>query len=154
MTVIDERSRVPELDSRATERLAAVFERPEVIAGFLIGSRARGDAGPLSDIDIAVIHRDGLGPRERLALRLGLLADAAAALGTEEVDVVLLHETPPAMRHHALGDGVVLFDRDPGARLRFALAAFHEYVDTEPLRRLSSRRLRERIREGRFGRRP
>lgn len=154
MTLIDERSRVPDLDAAATRRLAGALARPEVLAAFLIGSRARGDAGRFSDIDVAVIHTEGLDADQRLALRLGLLADATDALGTEEVDVVLLNEAPPAMRHDALREAVVLFDRDSDARLRFQLEAFHEYVDTEPLRELSSRRLRGRIREGRFGRRP
>lgn len=153
MTLIDERSRVPDLDAAATWRLARALKRPEVLAGFLIGSRARGEAGRFSDVDVAVIRTEGLDPDERLALRLGLLA-ATGALGTEEVDVVLLKEAPAAMRHDALREAVVLVDRDPDARLRFQLEAFHEYVDTEPLRELSSRGLRERIREGRFGRRP
>jgi uncharacterized protein len=153
MTLIDERSRIPDLDAAAIERLATVLARPGVLAGFLIGSHARGAAGPLSDVDVAVIHADGLDPDERLRLRLGLLAGAADALKSEEVDVVLLNEASPLMRHDALREGVVLFDRDPEARLRFQLEAFHDYVDTEPLRELSSRRLRDRIREGCFGRR-
>jgi uncharacterized protein len=153
MTLIDERSCVPEIDAAATRRLSAALTRPGVLANFLIGSRARGEAGRFSDVDIAVIHTEGLDAEERLALRLGLIADATDALGTDEVDVVLLNEAPPAMRHDALRDAVVLVDRDPDARLRFQLEAFHEYVDTEPLRELSSSRLRERIREGSFGRR-
>jgi uncharacterized protein len=152
MTVVDETSRVPALGADSLARLGAALDRPEVTAAFLIGSQARGSAGPLSDIDVAVVHNPALGPAERFDLRLSLAAAAVAALGTSEVDIVLLNGAPVLMRHEALRDAVVLVDRDPEARLAFQVQALHDYIDTEPLRRLFSRHLHERIREGRFGR--
>lgn len=75
-----------------------------MIAAFLFGSQARGSAGPLSDLDVAILHLDGLGPRERLDLRLGLAAAGGAALATGEVDIVLLNGAPPLLRDRALRD--------------------------------------------------
>jgi predicted nucleotidyltransferase len=53
MVVIDEKSRVPELDEDALERLSHALDHECVVAAMLIGSQGRGDPGPLSDVDIA-----------------------------------------------------------------------------------------------------
>lgn len=152
MTVVDERSRVPALDPAAIRRLAAALDRPEVLAAFLIGSQARGTAGPLSDVDLAVIHVPTVGATDLSDLRLSLAADAGAALGTSEVDVVLLNGAPALMRREALRDATLLLDRDPQARIEFQVRALNDYLDTEPMRTLFSRHLHERIRGDRYGR--
>lgn len=152
VTVVDESSRVPALDPAARSRLAAALDRPEVVAAFLIGSQARGSAGPLSDVDIAILHTPALNSRERLDLRLSLGAAAGAALGTSEVGIMLLNGAPPLLRHRALRDGIRLLDRNPGKRIEFEVRTLNDYVDTEPLRRLLSRRLRASVEKDRFGR--
>ncbi|MGH2938929.1 MAG: type VII toxin-antitoxin system MntA family adenylyltransferase antitoxin [Solirubrobacterales bacterium] len=153
MTAVDQNSRVPALDAAAMSRLADALDRPEVVTAFLIGSQARRSAGPLSDVDVAILHDPGLTPRERLDLRLSLASSAGAALGTSEVDIVLLNGAPPLLRHRAIRDGVRLLDHRPEQRIEFEVRTLNDYVDTEPLRRLLSRRLRGAIEEDRFGRR-
>jgi uncharacterized protein len=152
MTVVDERSRVPPLDERALERLARTLDREGVVAASLIGSQARGTAGPLSDVDIGVWHEEELDSPARLQLRLELARDCARALGTDEVDVVPLNGAPPLMRHRAVRDGRRLVERDRKARVSLEARAIVEYLDTEPLRAELARGLRHRIEEGRFGR--
>ena len=152
MSVVDEKSRVPELDAAAFERLRDALDQPGVAAAYLIGSRARRTAGPLSDIDLAILHSPDLGSRSRLDLRLRLMADAGAALDTTEVDVVLLNGAPPLVRHRALSEGVLLVDNDPTSRIGFYVRTLNDYVDTEPLRQLVSDRLHASIEEDRFGR--
>jgi hypothetical protein len=152
VTVVDQNSRVPALDAGARSRLASALDRPEVIAAFLIGSQARGSAGPLSDVDVAILRTPELTSRDRLDLRLSLGASASEALGTSEIDIVLLNGASPLLRHRALRDGVRLVDRKPGKRIEFEVRTLNDYVDTEPLRRLLSRRLRTSIAEDRFGR--
>jgi hypothetical protein len=152
MTVVTENARISPLDRKAREALARSLDRPEVIAVYLIGSQARGSAGPLSDVDVAALHLPGLTSRQRLDLRLDLAARAGEALGTSEVDVVLLNGAPPLIRQRALHDGILLVDRDPAQRIRFAVRTINDYVDTEPLRKLLSQRLRQSIAEDSFGR--
>lgn len=154
MTVVDENARVPAVDDAALARLAEVFDRDGVVAAMLIGSQARGTAGPLSDIDIAFWHSPGLDPKARLDLRLRLTAAASRALGSGEVDVVPLNHASPLFRHRAVRDGRRFAERDPKWRVRLEAHALIEYLDTEPLRDTLSRGLRKRIREGSFGRRP
>ncbi|MEX2106817.1 MAG: nucleotidyltransferase domain-containing protein [Solirubrobacterales bacterium] len=153
MTIVDERTRVPPLDSGALARLAGAFDREGVVAAMLIGSQARAKAGPLSDVDIGVWHEPGLGPDERLELQLELAAAAAAALGTDEVDVVLLNHATPLMRHRAIRDARRLVERDPKTRVHLEAKAILDYLDTKPLRAEFAQGMRHRIEEGRFGRR-
>ncbi len=93
-------------------RLAPVFVRhPEVDLALLFGSRARGDAGPTSDIDIGVVG----GAVDTLGLALEL-TDATGI----QVDVVDLSGDPPiALVLAVLRDGVKIYEGQPGAHGRF-----------------------------------
>lgn len=153
MTKVDERAPVPSIDAAKREKLVRALDREHVVAGMLFGSQASGQAGPLSDVDIAVWLDPGLPPRQRSALRAELSLAAVEALGTEEVDVVVLNQAPPLLRHRALKGGLRLFERDPRARVRLETAALLDYFDTAPLRETLAAGRRRRIEEGRFGRR-
>jgi predicted nucleotidyltransferase len=153
MTVVDEHARVTPLDRAALERLASELDRDGVLAASLIGSQARGTAGPLADVDIAVWHDPGLDSAARLRLRLALTAAASRALGTDEIDVVLLNDATPLMRHRAIREGRRLVERDRCARVRLETRALLDYLDTAPLRAELARGQRHRMQEGRFGRR-
>jgi predicted nucleotidyltransferase len=149
MTVVNQTSRVPPLDAAAVSRLVSALDRENVAALYLIGSRARRTAGPLSDIDLAVLLSSSpASPR----LRLELAGAAAAALRTAEVDLVLLNDASPLLRHRAARDGILLLDRDPSARVAFKANAIRDYLDTAPLRAELRRGIRARLREDRFGR--
>jgi uncharacterized protein len=153
VTVVDERSQVPPLDAAALKRLSEALDREGVIAAMLIGSQARGTGGPLSDVDIAVWHDPNLDPPARLRLQLDLGARAARALGTDEVDVVLLNRASPLLCHRAIRDARRLVERDRDERVRLETRAVLDYLDTAPLRAELGQGLRRRMREGRFGRR-
>ena len=153
MVVINEKSRVPQLDAAALERLSNALDNEGVVAAMLIGSQARGNPGPLSDVDIAVWHDPGLDSRGSFDLQLSLAGDAGSALGTDEIDVVMLNHAPPLMRHRAIRDGKRLVERDHDERVRLETRAILDYLDTAPLRAELGRGVRRRIREGRFGRR-
>ena len=154
MTVVNEKSRVRPVDSAARVRLAHVLDREGVVAAMLIGSQARGEPHRLSDVDIAVWHVPGLDPSQQLKLQLDLIGAAEGALGTSEVDLVMLNRAPPLMRQRAIRDAVRLVERDPDERVRLETRAILDYCDTVPLRAALGRALRRRIEEGTFGRRP
>lgn len=153
MAVMDEKSRVPPIDEAALERLSHALDQEGVVAAMLIGSQARGNPGPLSDVDIAVWHDPDLDSRGRFDLQLSLASDAGPALDTDEVDVVMLNHAPPLMRHRAIREGKRLVERDHDERVRLETRAILDYLDTAPLRAELGRGVRRRIREGRFGRR-
>lgn len=153
MTVADEKSRVTPLDEAALERLSRALDREGVVAGALIGSQARGNPGPLSDVDVAVWHDPGLDSRGRFDLQVSLAGDVGRALGTDEIDLVLLNNAPPLMQQRAIRDGKRLVERDHDERVRLETRAILNFLDTAPLRAELGRGMRRRMEEGRFGRR-
>jgi predicted nucleotidyltransferase len=154
MVVVNETSRVPPVDTHGRERLATALDRDGVVGAMLIGSQARGEPRPLSDVDIAVWHAPGLDSAGRFRLRLDLIAAAEAALGTDEIDLIMLNDAPPLLRQRAMGEGIRLLERDREERVRLETKAIIDFCDTAPLREQLGEALRGRIREGTFGRRP
>jgi uncharacterized protein len=89
---IDDRGPAMLLDAERRRALAELFGRhPDVVAAYLFGSQARGDAGPLSDVDLAVWLNDQPEPRARLSRQLALSAEAGSLLGTDDVQLVVLN---------------------------------------------------------------
>ena len=89
----------------------------------LFGSRARGEAGPQSDVDLLITAPDAwLASRDRFAL----LADLWGAVAQSDLSVdLVLHSSSEAARkalqpgslvHEALRDGVLLDGRVQGQR--------------------------------------
>lgn len=133
--------------------MAAVLDRQGVVSAALIGSQARGAAGPLSDVDVAVWLDPALDRAARGELRIVLASELAVTLGTQEIDVIVLNDAPPLVTHGAMGGGVRLVTRDELARVRLDSDALLTYLDTAPLRAELDRALRRRLEAGRFGRR-
>ncbi len=126
--------------------LRALFEGHGVTLAYLYGSQARGDAGPLADVDVAVLFDAALPPEERFRRVLLLAGELGMLFRRDDVHVVDLAEAPPLLRHRVYHDGRLLYGTDEAARVRFATAALRDYVDTEPLRRIKRHYLLRRLR--------
>jgi predicted nucleotidyltransferase len=151
MTRVDESSPPIVLDEEKLARAASALDREEVVSASLFGSQAVGRAGPLSDVDVAVWVDPEVD--RTLDLQLELAAAAVRALGTSEVDLVILNDAPPLLRHRVIRSQRLLVDRKPKLRVRFEARSLIDYLDTRPLRAELARGLRHRLAEGRFGRR-
>ncbi len=153
MPRIDDRGPAITLDDRRRRALAELFQRqPDVVAAYLFGSQARGEAGPLADIDLAVWLDDRPEPLRRLRRQLALSGGAASLLGTDEVELVVLNGAPPLLAQRVIRDGELLAERDAPARIRLETDAVIRYLDTIPLREELGRGLERRLAEGTFGR--
>lgn len=113
-------------DERAvTERLPALVERfrqlPGLVAVILFGSHGTDEQTPLSDVDLAVLFRDGEEPDARERLRLTGLA--TELLGDDDVSLTFLRRSPLPFQHEILRTGRPLLVLD-----EIALADFREYV--------------------------
>lgn len=136
-------------DARFSALGARFSAFPEVVAVYLFGSSARGTRGKRSDVDIAVLTRARGTSRRSLAEYVQAACDA---LGTDNVDVVLLHRAPIALRHEVFREGKTLLVRDAEALTRFRLESSREYLDTIPLRRTYEEAFFRRVRRNGFAR--
>jgi predicted nucleotidyltransferase len=121
-------------------RLAAALEpHHEVELALLFGSRSRDEAGPQSDVDVAVIGR-GIDT-------IGLAIELTDAVGLP-VDVVDLSADPPLVLLLAvLHDGIKIHEGRPGAHGRFLAHAWTELETDLPAFRRMQRAFIQRVAE-------
>lgn len=136
--MIDETSGAPSLDESALELLTEALDHEGVVAAMLIGSQGLQTASPLSDVDIAVWHDPELDPMLALQLQWRLAVDAAHAIGTSELNLAMLNHASPLVRHSAIRDGKRIIERDRDERVRLETRAILDFLDTAPLRELTS----------------
>ncbi len=99
---------------------------PRIGYGLVFGSTARGRAHAASDVDVAV----GLAPHVEFdALAIGRLVSDLERASAQTVDLVLLHEAPPALAYRIFRDGVVVFVRDRPAMVERRVRAVLDYLD-------------------------
>jgi predicted nucleotidyltransferase len=101
-----------------------------LVALYLFGSRARGDAGPDADLDLGLLAHGKLDPIERWKLQEDLAARAHA-----NVDLVDLRQASTVMRMQVLRDGALLVDAHPSERQAFEAIALSAYARLNEERR-------------------
>lgn len=113
---------------RPFERLRDAIEGLPLETVYVYGSQASRDAGPLSDVDVAIVPTSDVGDQERLLLRGKVAARGAAAFDTEHADVILLDEAPPGIGFQAI-QGRLVVDRAPEARVSLEARIMSKYHD-------------------------
>ncbi len=114
-------------------RLANALEgREEIMEAYLFGSRARRQAQPHSDIDVAVYIDEECAHDGAWGYQSQLTTDLMVALGTNDVDVVVLNRASILLYHRVLRDGVRFLSRDLRATTNRAGQALSRYFDFLP----------------------
>ena len=121
----------------------------DVVLAYVFGSVARGRAGPLSDLDVAVLLADDADIGRR---HLELIAALTSSIKSSEVDVVILNDAPVALAYRVLRDGRPIVNRNERVRVGHWVATVDRYLDMEPMRRMLAAGLQHRLEEGRLGR--
>ncbi|MGQ9547240.1 MAG: type VII toxin-antitoxin system MntA family adenylyltransferase antitoxin [Roseiflexus sp.] len=129
-------------------RLEETGALDNVVLAYLFGSHARGQGGPLSDVDIAVLLRDGVPEGEAFEKRLLLMAEIGYQLGRDVVDLLILNYSPLALAYRVLRDGILLYCRDEAKRIAFAAQTVSMYLDFKPILERHERAILERACRG------
>ena len=111
---------------------SALEEREEILEAYLFGSHACGQARPNSDIDVAVYIDEERAGDGAWGYQAQLTTDLMIALGTNDVDVVVLNKASILLYHRVLRDGVRLMSRDLRATTTRAGQALSRYFDFLP----------------------
>jgi predicted nucleotidyltransferase len=118
------------LPENIEELLAEAYEYlradKDIFFAYLFGSLARKEAGPLSDVDIAVYCGEGASFPEK---KLEILGNLANILKTDEIDLVVLNRAPLALRMKILENKMVIVDKAPLIRHRYESLTMRQYFD-------------------------
>jgi predicted nucleotidyltransferase len=103
---------------------------PGLAAAYLFGSRARNEATPASDVDVALLYERA--PASTLMARPFFATSELESILGQDVDLVVLNDAPRDLVHRVLRDGILVFEADRGARIAFEVKARNEYFDLLP----------------------
>lgn len=109
-----------ELQAATSELQASI---PDLIAVYLFGSIARGDAFRESDVDFAVLAGSPIDATLRFELE-GRLEEKLR----KSVDLIDLRRASAVFRIQVLKDAVILLDGDPVRRAEFECFALADYA--------------------------
>jgi predicted nucleotidyltransferase len=119
--------KIPEdILSRIPAAQRVLVEDENVVFAYLFGGLAKKSQKPLSDVDIAVFIRDVNDPA---AYKLDLYTRLADALGTAEVDLVVLNTAPTSLTGRILQNKQVLTDKAPFRRHEYESLTLREFFD-------------------------
>jgi predicted nucleotidyltransferase len=109
---------------------------------YLFGSFASGKMKKLSDVDIAVLLKEGIEPLEK---QLNLLADITCILKTDEVDLVILNRAHIALQYTIISEGKLLVNREDKLRRDYEEKVTRDYLDSEYIRTEHQKYLFQRL---------
>ncbi len=131
------------LNERQRADLAGLFrDYPYIVAVYQFGSTVHGGAGPLSDLDIALLLDETAPSGVALACVEGLLAHRIhRSLNRQfrEIDMVSLNRHSLAFQHGVLRTGRVIYDANPRGRRLYEWKTTQAYLAFEPTLRWMSR---------------
>ncbi|MBI5152025.1 nucleotidyltransferase domain-containing protein [Candidatus Peregrinibacteria bacterium] len=96
------------------KKLKTIFKsNPRVKLVYFFGSKAKGNAGPLSDYDFAV-YLDEKDKKKMFAHKFQLQDKLSRYFKTDKVDVVILNAVEsPELKYNIIKDGKLIFEREP-----------------------------------------
>lgn len=122
----------------------------KIQAIYLFGSHATNTVNPMSDIDIAVLLDEEM-VQDMVEIYWKLLRRISDALHTDRLDLVILNESEPALKFNVIKDGILVYERDSVARVRFERRTINEYLDMQYIWKYYDAQLKKRLLEDASG---
>jgi predicted nucleotidyltransferase len=118
--------KLTDLDSRVMKFLS---KQERVELAYLFGSVAGGNAGKLSDIDLAVFLDESLSKKERFNLQLKLISELTGILRTDRIDLVIMNDAPLTLNYEIIKANHPLLIRDEGRKIDLEHSILSCYLD-------------------------
>ncbi|NBX37726.1 MAG: nucleotidyltransferase domain-containing protein [Planctomycetes bacterium] len=131
----------PDFANQVVAALARAFPANRLFGVWLFGSRSRGEATPLSDVDLAVLADVRLDP-----LAVGQAASALEAIAGARVDFVDLRAASGLLRVQATHEGRLIAAPDRMQAELFATHALSDFAAFGPNRRMCTEAMQEKFR--------
>ena len=96
----------------------------------------------LSNVDIAVLLKEGIKPLEK---QLNLLAEITFILKTDEVDLVILNRAPISLQYSIISEGKLLVNMEDKLRIDYEEKVSQDYLDSEYMRTEHQKYLFQRL---------
>lgn len=124
------------MDLTKNKKITEILKKYPVLFAYVFGSQAKGNAGPLSDLDIAVFFKPSVNQKEQdSALSEIEIAIKELFSKINKIDLIVLNETKyltPLLEKEIVYDGKVIYSKDENARAHFESLAIGEWLDWEP----------------------
>ena len=140
----DSKPQEPSLDHCLEQ---ACHTHEEIIAAYVFGSQATGEAGPRSDVDVAVLLDED---RQQEFDSLQFIVDLENIL-ERNVDLVVLNHSGEPIKHQVRRDGRIVFDRDPKRRKHWEIMSTKFYQDVLHLHAIYMQGMKKALRSSSSG---
>jgi len=111
---------------------------PEIASAYLFGSFARGEAGPISDVDLALLMQESSG--EVSGRWIGdLINRLEVVTAPHPVDLLLLERQGPIFCQRILKEGRLIFEADRQRRIDFESDVIVRAMDFRPTWEIAAR---------------
>ncbi|MCL4474993.1 MAG: nucleotidyltransferase domain-containing protein [Nitrospirae bacterium] len=110
------------------KKLSDRIGKHPVKVAYLFGSEAKGESGPLSDIDVAVFIDKRVDKSGRFDTRLRLSNELSAIMG-KRVDLVVLNDMPVQLSFEVIKYGELLYCSDKAAKIDIETEILSKYLD-------------------------
>ncbi|MHA1134943.1 MAG: type VII toxin-antitoxin system MntA family adenylyltransferase antitoxin [Candidatus Thorarchaeota archaeon] len=120
---------ISEIQKAINESVEMISKELSISFILLIGSLAKEEQGPMSDIDIAIYIDPEKHVRNSLtsALKLGVYLEKK--LKREDIDIVILNDALPTMKFNSINSNIILYMKDEGVYEDFFVRSLSEYYD-------------------------
>lgn len=98
---------------------------------YVFGSYAKNKNNKKSDLDIAVLLDSQYDP----IIKLNIIGDLVEIFNREDIDLVILNNANPVLRHQIIKHGKVLYMDSEETKVNFEVKSLKEYMDMEHFRK-------------------
>ncbi|MGY5871844.1 MAG: nucleotidyltransferase domain-containing protein [Candidatus Thorarchaeota archaeon] len=120
---------ISEIQEAINKSVEMILKELSIRFILLIGSHAKEEQGPMSDIDIAIYIDPEKHIRNSLTSSLKLGAYLEKKLQREDIDIVVLNDALPTMKFNSIIGNVILYMQDEGVYEDFFVQSLSEYYD-------------------------